>query len=81
MSALRPPQQEPSDHTNAVTFESPRAEAQSENEHLRAENARLREALEKIASRGQVSDAKGTWSKEVHNIARTALSHTEEGES
>lgn len=32
-----------------------------------------REALEEIARRGPVFDAKGTWSKQVVEIARAAL--------
>jgi hypothetical protein len=40
--------------------------------------SRMREALEKIARRGCVFDAKGTWSQEVHSIASVALAAYDE---
>jgi BMFP domain-containing protein YqiC len=40
---------------------------------LEARLSAYREALEKIARRGTVFDAKGTWSAEVHKIASQAL--------
>lgn len=49
-------------------------------ENLRSELARLRrieDALRKIASRGVVFDAKGTWSQEVNRIANDALNESE----
>lgn len=46
-------------------------------EKAEARLAKMREALEKIAQRGCVFDAKGTWSVEVNRIARAAIAQEE----
>lgn len=49
-----------------------------ESDRLTARVAELEKALSKIARRGKVFDAKGTWSEKASQIARAALA--EQGE-
>jgi len=53
------------------------ASLRAENASLKAKLAQARDALQRIANRGIVFDAKGTWSQEVNQIANNALKETE----
>jgi hypothetical protein len=57
-------------------YEEANVELKADHEKLAQRVKRLEKALRYISNRGLVFDAKGTWSKEVCEVARAALGET-----